>query len=240
MVGPLPIKFIVLGQVGVGKTCLMKRFCEGEFPEYVESTLQPDIAVAYVQVKGFHIRLEIHDTLGQERFGKLPNILYRNTDGIILVCDLTQAETFSSLTSWLAEIKDHCDDDVSVVIAGNKMDDTNGRLVTRQMIGSFANVENYQFLETSAKNNINVERVFFSLLNEVLRKKTLLPECSVSEMSIVPKEIVDNRQPYLPQKLTAEKVDIISLKLHKFKESTKTEVKSCAAQTGEGSSSCSC
>ncbi|XP_035204911.1 ras-related protein Rab-10-like isoform X2 [Stegodyphus dumicola] len=166
--------------------------------------------------------------------------LYRNTDGIILVCDLTNAKSFLGLDSWLADVKNYCDDDVPVIIAGNKMDEANKRAVTQKMIRDFANEEKYQFLETSAKDNINVELVFFSLLKEVLQKKNLIPPGPVAEMRVVPKKAIQNSESRLPEKLPAEKVDIISLKLHNFKESTRTEVKSSAAQTGEERRPCSC
>lgn len=112
------------------------------------------------------------DTAGQERFRTITSTYYRGTHGVIVVYDVTNANTFKSIQRWLMEIDQYCST-VSRILVGNKNDDAIKKVVSRDEAKNLASSYSIDLVETSAKDDINVEEVFLKITKSMLRTKML-------------------------------------------------------------------
>lgn len=110
------------------------------------------------------------DTAGQERFRTITSTYYRGTHGVVVVYDVTNASTFKSIQRWLLEIDQYCSS-VSKILVGNKNDDESRKLVSTEESRNLAKSYNIELVETSAKDDINVEDVFHKITKSMLRTK---------------------------------------------------------------------
>jgi len=161
------MKLIIVGDSGVGKSTLLKMYCDHEFSESYISTIGVDFKIKTIQVNNKLIKLQIWDTAGQERFRSITNSYYNGTHAIMLVFDLTDVNSFNRLPTWLAEIdkymigKTH-----KIILIGNKSDDISKRQVYTNDIDAFAMNNNLLYFETSAKHNTNVTTAFIKIAEE--------------------------------------------------------------------------
>lgn len=166
----LLFKLLLIGDSGVGKTCLLFRFSDDAFNTTFISTIGIDFKIKTIELGGKRIKLQIWDTAGQERFHTITTSYYRGAMGIMLVYDITSAKTFDNITKWLRNIDEHANEDVEKMILGNKCDMADKRQVPRQKGEEIARQHGIPFLETSAKSNINVEKGFLDLTQAILDK----------------------------------------------------------------------
>ena len=165
----LSYKIILLGDSTVGKTSLLIRFCESKFNENCTSTIGVDTKTKYVRYKEKKKELEIWDTAGQERFKSLTKNCYQGADGIILMYDITQKKTFNNIKTWYNEIKESVDvKKVAIIIVGNKSDLPEIE-VKKEMADKFCEQYNLRLMETSCKEDINVNETFNSLIHKMLQ-----------------------------------------------------------------------
>jgi Ras-related protein Rab-1A len=106
-------KVVVVGDSGVGKTCLLNRFADGEFTEHFPSTIGIDFKIKVVNVRGTTVKLQIvkakqWDTAGQERFRNITAAYFRGARGVVVMYDVSQVESFSSVSRWIAEVEVDC------------------------------------------------------------------------------------------------------------------------------------
>lgn len=153
-------KILVLGDSGVGKTCLIYRYTEGIFSEAYVSTIGIDCRTTMLDVDELKVRMQIWDTAGQERFRTLTSAYYRGAMGVLLVYDVTGEESFSHVNSWLRNIDDNASSDVCKVLVGNKADVEDGRVISKERGEMVAQNNNLQFFETSAKTGDGVKEAF--------------------------------------------------------------------------------
>ena len=113
-------KVVLVGNAGVGKTCLVRRFTQGMFPPGQGATIGVDFMIKTVEVEGEKIKLQIWDTAGQERFRTITTAYYRGAMGIMLVYDITNASSFDNLTYYLKTCVDHADANAERMFLGNK------------------------------------------------------------------------------------------------------------------------
>ena len=111
--------------------------------------------------------MQIWDTAGQERFRTITTSYFRGAQGILLVYDVTDRQTFTSIRNWVAQIQMHADVNVNKILIGNKCDMADQRVVTTAEGEALAKEYNIQFFETSAKQDINVEKSFITIATEV-------------------------------------------------------------------------
>ena len=162
-------KLVLIGDTGVGKSCLLLRFADNQFTESYISTIGVDFRFKTVVVDGKTIKLQIWDTAGQERFRTITSAYYRGADGVVMVYDITHRESFDHVSKWLAEVNKHASEGCCKLIIGNKSD-APGRAVSIDEARQKSEELQVPFLETSAKSNTNVEEAFLTLASELLRR----------------------------------------------------------------------
>ena len=116
------------------------------------------------------MKLQIWDTAGQERFRTITSSYYRGAHGIIVVYDVTDAESFNNVKQWLSEIDRYANENVNKLLVGNKSDLTSKRAVDYETAKAFADEIGIPFLETSAKNATNVEQAFMTMAAEIKKR----------------------------------------------------------------------
>jgi len=154
-------KLVLIGDSGVGKSCLLLRFADDAFTESYISTIGVDFRFRTVKIDKKTVKLQIWDTAGQERFRTITSAYYRGADGIIMVYDVTSTDTFDHVNDWLKEVNRYASEGTCKLLVGNKSDRTADRAVTSEQAKAFADELGIAFLETSAKSAKNVEEAFF-------------------------------------------------------------------------------
>lgn len=161
-------KFLLIGDSGVGKTCILYRFSDDAFNTTFISTIGIDFKIKTIELRGKKIKLQIWDTAGQERFHTITTSYYRGAMGIMLVYDITNTKSFDNIARWLRNIDEHASEDVIKMLLGNKCDMTDRRVVSKECGERIAIEHQIRFLETSAKANINIDKAFYDLAEAVL------------------------------------------------------------------------
>ena len=160
-------KLLLIGDSGVGKSCLLLRFADDTYTESYISTIGVDFKIRTIELEGKTIKLQIWDTAGQERFRTITSSYYRGAHGIIVVYDITDQETFNNVKQWLQEIDRYACENVNKLLVGNKCDLTAKRAVETQAAKDYADQLGIPFLETSAKSSTNVEQAFLTMAAEI-------------------------------------------------------------------------
>lgn len=123
---------MLLGEGRVGKTSILLRYIKGEYNDRQISTLQASYLDKKIKVGINTAHLSVWDTAGQERFHALGPIYYRDADGALLVYDITDAESFTKVKQWVKELRKIVGNDISIAIAGNKIDLEKNRHVNEE------------------------------------------------------------------------------------------------------------
>jgi len=177
-------KLVLIGDSGVGKSCLLLRFADDTYTESHISTIGVDFKIRTIQLDGKTIKLQIWDTAGQERFRTITSSYYRGAHGIIVVYDTTDQETFEHVKTWLHEIDRYASENVNKLLVGNKSDLTTKRQVDTDSAKEFAQNLSIPFLETSAKNATNVEDAFMTMAGEIKKRMATAPTASETKSKI--------------------------------------------------------
>ncbi|KAM9241460.1 LOW QUALITY PROTEIN: ras-related protein Rab-1A [Leptosomus discolor] len=163
-------KLLLIGDSGVGKSCLLLRFADDTYTESYISTIGVDFKIRTIELDGKTIKLQIWDTAGQERFRTITSSYYRGAHGIIVVYDVTDQESFNNVKQWLQEIDRYASENVNKLLVGNKCDLTTKKVVDYTTAKEFADSLGIPFLETSAKNATNVEQSFMTMAAEIKKR----------------------------------------------------------------------
>ncbi|KAH7689567.1 rab family protein 10 [Aphelenchoides avenae] len=182
----LLFKLLLIGDSGVGKTCILYRFSDDAFNTTFISTIGIDFKIKTIELRGKKIKLQIWDTAGQERFHTITTSYYRGAMGIMLVYDITNAKSFDNIAKWLRNIDEHASEEVVKMLLGNKCDMTDRRVVSKERGEKIAIDHQIRFLETSAKANINIDKAFYDLAEAILDK--MPSQSSTDHMRIRPVE----------------------------------------------------
>jgi len=160
-------KLLLIGDSGVGKSCLLLRFADDTYTESYISTIGVDFKIRTIELNGKTIKLQIWDTAGQERFRTITSSYYRGAHGIIVVYDVTDQVSFNNVKQWLQEIDRYACENVNKLLVGNKSDLVSKKVVDINTAKEFAESLGIPFLETSAKNATNVEQAFILMATEI-------------------------------------------------------------------------
>ena len=172
------LSIILIGDPSVGKTSLMKRykkttncrFIDNTFSENLLNTLGVELFQKVVNINGIFYQIKIWDTCSQKRLRALTANYYRNADGIMLLFDLTQISTFNNLQNWIESVQEKVQDQLPLVIVGNKTDFIEHQ-VTTDMIKNLSKKYEVEIFKTSAKNGDESGKPFIRLAEEIIENK---------------------------------------------------------------------
>lgn len=177
-------KLLLIGDSGVGKSCLLLRFADDMYTDTYISTIGVDFKIRTIPLDGKVVKLQIWDTAGQERFRTITSSYYRGANGIIVVYDVTDRESFANVKQWLHEIDRYASGSVHKLLVGNKIDLEKKRVVSTQEGKEFADSIGIEFIETSAKmadkEANNVEETF-TLISKQIKAKFVKPTAGKSK-----------------------------------------------------------
>jgi len=167
---PINVKLLLIGNSSVGKSSLLLRFSDEQWlPEDESSaTIGVDFRVHKMEIKGKKVKLSIWDTAGQERFRTITSSYYRGAQGIILVYDVANRESFEALPRWYSELETYVSSSVVKILVGNKVDKEFSRQVSTSQGQQFADRMKSLFIETSAKTAVNVKDAFHEVVQSIL------------------------------------------------------------------------
>ena len=166
-------KAILLGESGVGKTCIINQFINGKFDEKLLSTLSAQFCRKKFEFPGDKIiSLDIWDTAGQEKFRSLNRIYYKNAKAVVLVYDITDKKSFDEIKNyWYEQIKQNCASNVIIAIAANKCDLYEEKEISDEEGEEFAKSKDAFFAFTSAKNDSGITNLFENIALKMLDMK---------------------------------------------------------------------
>ena len=166
----ITFKILLLGDQTVGKTSFMLRYCDDGFDGETVCTVGVDSKIKTINKNNKEIKLKIYDTAGQEKFRSFVKNFCKIADGILLLYDISNLRSFESITNWIESLKDAIYlDEIPLVVIGNKCDYVQEvREVTEEMKRKLEEKIGMKIIETSAKNNINIEEAFDSLVNNLI------------------------------------------------------------------------
>ncbi|MBN3320890.1 RAB10 protein, partial [Atractosteus spatula] len=168
----LLLKIILVGDALVGKTCILQRYVDHSFNHSYVSTIGIDFKVKTLHVNGRFIKLQIWDTAGQERFHTISTRYFRGAHGLLIIYDITNVKSFDNVVGWTKDVDTNAGENVDRIILGNKCDLEDKRAVSKEKGQQLAWEHGVKFLETSAKENINIEKAFSILVEDILKKVT--------------------------------------------------------------------
>lgn len=163
-------KLLVIGDTHVGKSCILLRFADDKYTDDFISTIGVDFKVKTIELDNKIIKLQIWDTAGQCRFRAITSSYYRGANGIIIVYDITNLDSFNNIKQWIYEIDRFGSKNIIKILIGNKLDLNNKRIVTTEMGKELASSLNIKFFETSAKIDKKIDDVFIYISKEILNK----------------------------------------------------------------------
>eukprot|EP00823_Brevimastigomonas_motovehiculus_P002024 TRINITY_DN1313_c0_g1_i1.p1 TRINITY_DN1313_c0_g1~~TRINITY_DN1313_c0_g1_i1.p1 ORF type:complete len:214 (-),score=19.01 TRINITY_DN1313_c0_g1_i1:54-695(-) len=194
------LKVIILGDSGVGKTCLLNQYVHKKFSTQYKATIGADFLTKELMIDDKLVTLQIWDTAGQERFQSLGVAFYRGADSCVLVYDITDQKSFDSLESWMDEFLVHAAprnvDTFPFVVLGNKADQPSKRAVSQQKALQWCqSKQDIPHFETSAKEGLNVEAAF-----QIIAKNALAQETTTKAVYIPTTLNLSQTQPEQPQR----------------------------------------
>lgn len=161
-------KVVLLGEGCVGKTSLVLRYCQNTFNEKHLTTLQASFLKKRLNLGGKRVDLAIWDTAGQERFHALGPIYYRDSNGAILVYDITDEDSFLKVKNWVKELRKMLGQDICLAICGNKMDMEKNRKVDQATAEKYAQTVGAIHFHTSAKQDKGIGEMFLDLTKRMI------------------------------------------------------------------------
>ena len=169
---PMNINLLILGNCNVGKSCFIYRYVKEKFIPYTFSTIGFDCLQKKIKTpSGKNAKIVFYDTAGQERYNTIAFNLINNSDGILVMYDITDISTFQKIQSWIESITERKGKNFPIVLVGNKCDLTDKRVVSKEEGEKEAENYGFPFFETSCKDNINIEKAIIAIVNIISEEK---------------------------------------------------------------------
>ena len=162
------VKLMIIGDSSVGKTSLLKKYCKNEFSNSYITTVGIDFQVKLLNINDKKIKIQIWDTAGEERYRVVAKNYFNTSDGFIIMYDITNRDSFDSISNWIEQIKDSTPNYKKSVLFGNKSDLNKLRNVQINEGKELAQKNDFKFFETSAKDGLNLNEGIESLVKDVL------------------------------------------------------------------------
>ena len=167
----MTFKILILGESGVGKTLLLRRFVENKFLKNHLATVGIDFKTKTLNINNQEIKLKIWDTIGQERICNITTQYYKGADGIVLVYDVANEASYEKIRDWMEQILSNTQqEDISLVLLGNKCN-MEPRSVTEEMGKKLAEELNVSYFETSSINGQGIKEAFEQLTRDIMKKR---------------------------------------------------------------------
>ena len=163
-------RFIIVGDMAVGKSCLLLQFTDHKFRHQHELTIGVEFGGKTIEVKNKNVKIQIWDTAGEEAFQAITRTYYKGAIGALLVYDITRKDSFYHINKWLNEVKANGSKDIFCILIGNKKDLEDQRQVKYEEGKKLAEDNNLLFLETSAKTAENVQEAFTISAEKILEQ----------------------------------------------------------------------
>ena len=161
-------KLLLLGDSTVGKTCFLIKYTDQSFQDIHMATIGLDYRVKTMKLKNNkEVKIQIWDTAGQDRFRSITKNYYKGSHGIILIYDITNRRTFENVQKWISQIREETSQNVVIYLIGNKIDMKEERKVSTEEGKKLADELGLPFMETSAKEGININEVFDDIVERV-------------------------------------------------------------------------
>ena len=166
----LIFKLVLIGDSGVGKTNILSRYINNEFSYSSKSTVGVEFGSKIIKTNDKLIKIQIWDTAGQERYKSITSAYYKGAKGAFVVYDITRRDTFMNVDKWIGELKSTGNEDVFILLIGNKSDLEQERQVSTEEVTKKAEQLKIAFCETSALEGKNIEYAFQTVVEEVSKK----------------------------------------------------------------------
>jgi len=170
-------KVVLIGDSGSGKSSVLLRFADNTFLESMMSTIGVDFKIQTLKIGPENVKLQIWDTAGQEKFKTITSTYYRGSNGVVLVFDVTNEESFLNIQKWLSDVDKATDKSVFKILVGNKADMIDTRKVSQSQAEAYSQAMGIPYIETSAKEGTNIQATFEQLAVGMMKNVTLL-QCS--------------------------------------------------------------
>lgn len=155
------VKFIIVGDIFVGKTKIYYRYVNGDFDNKYKPTIMFDFLYQNIKINDSNFVLQLWDTAGCEEYKSITRTYFNNCACCIFVYDITKEETFKSIRDWIEEVNsNNTNKDIIFILVGNKYDLQEERKITQEQANAIANEYNMEFFETSALNGYNIDEIF--------------------------------------------------------------------------------
>ena len=157
----LKFKVIVIGDCGVGKTCLTSNAIKNIFTEHYNATIGFEFCTFNIKLEEIRIKLQVWDTCGQELYNSLITNFYRNTSLAIIVFSVTDEDSFNHIEKWIRDLRKFASPDIKIILIGNKIDLAEKRKITKEQGEKLCKENNFlMFIEASAKTGFNAQYIF--------------------------------------------------------------------------------
>lgn len=167
-------KIVIIGESGVGKSAIINQYTKNFFSDTYVSTIGVDFQFKEVEHEGKKIKLQIWDTAGQERFRTITNSYYRHSNGILLVYDVTNMETFANVEKWINEIYKFVPQDIPILLIGNKIDLESIRVISTNEGLLLSKKYNCEFVEVSAKEYSSIDKAMKIMIPKLFNRVVVL------------------------------------------------------------------
>ncbi|CAI2380546.1 unnamed protein product [Moneuplotes crassus] len=166
-------KIVLLGDIAVGKTSIFQRFIEKDMSKDHNPTIGCCYNFINIEEKDYTKRIELWDTAGQERFHSLAALYYKNAQAALVVYDVTNKNSLTQAQRWIDELNEKANPNILIVLAGNKVDLEDERVITKEQGSSFAEQYGLMFKEVSAFKSINIKELFDQIVEKLPTKEAL-------------------------------------------------------------------
>lgn len=161
-------KLIVIGDTNTGKSCLLQRFTDDTYTSDFISTIGVDFKVKTLEIDNKKIKVQMWDTAGQCRFRSITNSYYRGAHGMIIAFDITNKSSFNNIEQWMRSVKNFGSENSIKILIGTKSDLIEERQVSKEEIDTLVDELGISYIETSAKENNNINELFITICKEIL------------------------------------------------------------------------
>lgn len=184
-------RVLIVGDTGVGKSCFLLRFTENRFKDQHNVTIGVEFGAKSLSVDGHVVKLQIWDTAGQESFRSITRSFYRKADGVLLMYDVTNSQSFANCASWIQEIHENVPEQGNVLyLVGNQVDSEEREVTLQEAQALVSSQKLSGFRETSAKTGLNVDEVFQEFAKILLYRaatQTIAVKSELTTISLQPR-----------------------------------------------------